>query len=181
MGARGDSSSISCGSREGYAPAFVLRSWAERYRNALGTADRGRYNALINLIGLAVEAGLDLYLDACRAHPEEQYQPLAALARTVGRDANYLGLLARQGKLEARKRGGRWYSTQAALQRYAEQAEEGLRHRGRPRRGGKRAQAECLVLGRRLLVLPSAAGPAFYVRSSTWMANACSTRHVSAT
>ena len=120
--------------REGYAPAFVLRSWAERYRSALGSADRGRYNALVNVIGLAVEAGLDFYLDACRAHPEEQYQPLPDLAKAMGRDANYLGLLARQGKLEARKRGGRWYSTEAAVRRYTEQAEEGVSQRGRPRR-----------------------------------------------
>jgi Fic family protein len=124
--------------REGYAPAFVLRSWAERYRSALGTADRGRYTALVNLIGLAVEAGLDFYLDACRAHPDEQYQPLPVLARAMGRDANYLGLLARQGKLEARKRGGRWYSTEAAVRRYAEQAQEGVMLRGRPRRGTHR-------------------------------------------
>ena len=49
-----------------------------------------------------------LDLDACRAHLEEQYQPLPDVAKAVGRDANYLGLLARQGKLEARKRAGRW-------------------------------------------------------------------------
>jgi fido (protein-threonine AMPylation protein) len=119
--------------REGYAPAFVLRSWAERYRSALGAADHGRYTALVNLIGLAVEAGLDFYLDACHAHPEEQYQPLPDLAKAMGRDANYLGLLARQGKLEARKQGARWYSTEAAVLRYTEQAREGLHLRGRPR------------------------------------------------
>jgi hypothetical protein len=50
-----------CGSREGYAPAFVLRSRAERYRSALSTADRGRYIALLTLIGLVVEAGLETF------------------------------------------------------------------------------------------------------------------------
>src|SRR5947209_10863720 len=43
-----------------------------------------RYTALVNLIGLAVEAGLDLYLDAGLAHPDEQYQPVSVLARAMG-------------------------------------------------------------------------------------------------
>ncbi len=68
-----------------------------------------------------------------------QYQPLSVLARTMGHDANYLGLLARQGKLEARRRAGRWYSTQAAVQRYTQQAEVGLGQRGRPRRSTREA------------------------------------------
>lgn len=47
-------------------------------------------------------------------------------------DVNYLGLLARQGKLEARKWGRRWYATPAALARYEEQAR--TEPRGRPPR-----------------------------------------------
>lgn len=58
---------------------------------------------------------------------------MPALARSTGRDPNYLGLLVRQGKLEAIKRQGRWYSTLAALQLYDQQAQEGIRQRGRPR------------------------------------------------
>lgn len=120
--------------RDGYAPAFVLRSWAERYRSALGAADRGIYTPIVNLIGQAVEAGLDFYLEACNARPHELYQPLPDLARATGHDPNYLGLLVRQGKLEAVKRGGRWYSTLTAVQQYEQEALEGSKHRGRPRR-----------------------------------------------
>jgi hypothetical protein len=69
---------------------------------------------------------------------EEQYQPLPVLARAMDRDANYLGLLARQGKLEARKRGGRWYSTEGAVRRYAQQGQEGVMQRGWPRRSTHR-------------------------------------------
>jgi hypothetical protein len=118
--------------RDGYAPAFLLRDWKGRYLAALGAADHGTYTPIINLIGQAVEAGLDFYLDACHARPDERYQPLAVLARNNGYDPNYLGLLARQGKLEAMKRGGRWYSTLTALHTYQEQAQEGLQERGRP-------------------------------------------------
>ncbi len=119
--------------RDGYAPAFLLRSWAERHRSALRAADQGKYNPIVNLVGQAVEAGLDFYLEACNVPPDERSQPLPELARSTGRDPNYLGLLVRQGKLEAIKRQGRWYSTLAALQLYDQQAQEGIRQRGRPR------------------------------------------------
>ena len=119
---------------DGYPPAFLLRSWAERYRRALSAADHGRYTPLVNLVGQAVEAGLDFYLEACAAVPDAYYQPLPDLARAHGRDPNYLGLLVRQGKLEAVKRGSRWYTTLAALARYEQQVREGRFKPGRPRR-----------------------------------------------
>lgn len=115
---------------DGYAPAFLLREWKGRYLQALHAADYGNYTALVQLIGQAVEMGLDFYLDACTAVPEEQYQLLADLALTHGYDMNYLGLLARQGKLEARKWNRRWYSTLAALARYENQVQQ--EPRGRP-------------------------------------------------
>jgi cell filamentation protein, protein adenylyltransferase len=120
--------------REGYPPAFVLRNWAERYRNALSAADHGRYSPIVNVIGQAVEEGLDFYLRACNARPDEQYQPLPQLARAAGRDPNYLSLLARQGKLEVVRRGSRLYSTQEALDVYFQQAQEGKKRSGRPRK-----------------------------------------------
>lgn len=60
------------------------------------------------------------------------YKQLAIPAKGTGHDPNYLGLLARQGKLEAMKCGGRWYLTLAAIQIYQDQAQEGLKQRGRP-------------------------------------------------
>jgi fido (protein-threonine AMPylation protein) len=123
--------------RDGYAPAFLLRDWKGRYLAALGAADQGTYSPILNLIGQAVEAGLDFYLDACAARPDEHYQPLAILAKSTDHDPNYLGLLARQGKLEAMKRGGRWYSTLTALHTYQEQAQAGLQERGRPAKSGR--------------------------------------------
>jgi Fic family protein len=116
--------------RDGYAPAFLLREWKGRYLHALQAADYGHYSPIVNLIGQAVEDGLDFYLDACAATPDEQYQPLSELALTYGYDVNYLGLLARQGKLEARKWNRRWHSTPAALLRYKEEAQ--AEPRGRP-------------------------------------------------
>ncbi|MGH2510306.1 MAG: Fic family protein, partial [Ktedonobacteraceae bacterium] len=62
--------------QEGYAPALVLKEWRLRYLNALMAANTGEYQQIINTIGQAVEAGLDLYLEACATAPAE-YQPLA--------------------------------------------------------------------------------------------------------
>lgn len=116
--------------RDGYAPAFLLQEWKGRYLQALQAADYGQLSPIVNLIGKAVEAGLDFYLDACTAAPDESYRPLAELALIYGYDGNYLGLLARQGKLEARKWNKRWHATPAALARYEEQAQ--AEPRGRP-------------------------------------------------
>jgi Fic family protein len=116
--------------RDGYAPAFLLKEWKLRYLEALHAADADEYQPIVNLIGQAVEVGLDFYLDACAAVPNEQYQPLSDLALSSGYDVNYLGLLARSGKLEARKWNRRWYATAAALARYEQEVQ--AEPRGRP-------------------------------------------------
>ncbi len=112
--------------RDGYPPALLLRDWRVRYILALDTANTGNYNSLINMIGQAVEAGLDRYLEVCAAMPDVAYQPLATLAASSGYSADYLGWLVRQGRLEAVKRGGRWYSTPEAIARYKAEAQQDL-------------------------------------------------------
>lgn len=119
--------------REGYPPALLLRDWRVRYIQALDRANTGNYTPLANLIGQAVEEGLDLYLQACAALPEENYQPLAALAKETGYSVDYLGWLVRQGRLAAMKRGRRWYSTLDAIRQYKEEVEAGSMPRGRPK------------------------------------------------
>ncbi len=116
--------------REGYPPALLLHDWRVRYIHGLNQANTGSYGPLVNLVGQAVEAGLDLYLEACAATP--LYQSLRELAEASGYPLDYLSWLARQGRLEAVKRGGRWYSTLEAVERYRAQAEEGKKKRGRP-------------------------------------------------
>lgn len=116
--------------REGYPPALLLYDWRTRYIHGLNTANTGNYSPLVNLIGQSVEAGLDLYLEACAAAPE--YQPLRDLAEASGYPLEYLSWLARQGRIDAVKRGGRWYSTGEAIEKYKAEAEEGKKKRGRP-------------------------------------------------
>ena len=116
--------------REGYPPALLLHDWRARYIQALNTANTGTYGPLLNLTGQAVEAGLDLYLEACAVTSDGV--PLRDLVEFSGHPLDYLSWLARQGRLEATKRNGRWYSTREAVQRYKAEAQEGRKRRGRP-------------------------------------------------
>jgi len=120
--------------RAHYPPALLLRDWRIGYLQALANADTGAYTPLANLIGRAVEAGLDRYLEACAAVPEEEYQSLAELAQMTGYASTHLGWLIRQGRLAAVKRGGRWYSTLTAIDRYQADVAAGRFPAGRPRK-----------------------------------------------
>jgi Fic family protein len=120
--------------RAGYVPALLLRDWRMSYMQGLAAADRGQYTPLANLIGRAVEQGLDRYLAVCAAAPESEYLLLADLAQRTGYTAQHLGWLIRQGRLAAEKRRGRWYSTVDAINQYTEDVTEGRFPVGRPRR-----------------------------------------------
>lgn len=123
--------------QEGYPPALLLQEWRLAYLEALSAADSGRYNPLATLIGRAVEQGLDLYLEACASAPvreEEDYRPLADLAAESNYTGEYLSLLIRKGRLPGIKRGRRWYSTRAAVERYRQEVERQAYPRGRPRK-----------------------------------------------
>lgn len=116
--------------REGYPPALLLHDWRTRYIHGLNTANTGQYGPLLNVVGQAVEAGLDLYLEACAVTSD--VVPLRELVDVSGYPLEYLSWLARQGRIEAVKRGGRWLSTLEAIERYRAEAEEGKKRRGRP-------------------------------------------------
>lgn len=115
----------------GYPPALVLREWRTRYIQALQSAHAGEHVLLIDLIGLAVERALDLYLEAC-VESSVHLLPLQDLARDYAVSVDYLGQLARKGKIEATKRGQYWYATKEAVQQYL--ADVDIQPRGRPRK-----------------------------------------------
>ena len=115
----------------GYPPALVLREWRTRYIQALQAAHAGEHAPLIDLIGLAVEGALDLYLEAC-VESSQHLLPLQDLAREYAVSIDYLGQLARKGKIEATKRGQYWYASKEAIQQYLVEVE--TQPRGRPRK-----------------------------------------------
>lgn len=120
--------------REGYPPALLLREWRVGYIEALAAADRRVYRPLVNLVGRAVEQALERYLEACNVTPDDDWLPLSELAEASGHSSEYLALLIRKGRLAGIKRGARWYSTHAALERYQRDVAEGRFPGGRPRK-----------------------------------------------
>jgi len=92
--------------RDGYPVALLLASWRPRYIRALEQAHQGQYSPLVNIIGRAIEAGLDMFLEACAAIPEVLQRPLREIAEACAWDADYLGWLLRQRRIcwaEARR------------------------------------------------------------------------------
>lgn len=117
--------------QDGYPPAFILREWRSRYIHGLQQGHRGNYTPLIDLVGLAVEQALDLYLEAC-VESTAYLLPMKELAPLFNTSVDYLGQLARLGKFAAKKRGQFWYATREAVEQYFQEATE--QTRGRPRR-----------------------------------------------
>jgi len=117
--------------QDGYPPALVLREWRPRYIQALQQAYVGEYSPLVDLVGLAVEQALDLYLEAC-VESSAHLLPMNELAPLFNTTVDYLGQLARRGKFEAKKRGQHWYASKEAVQHYFLEAND--QPRGRPRR-----------------------------------------------
>jgi Fic family protein len=117
--------------QDGSPPALVLSTWRARYIQALQQAYVGEYSSLVDLVGLAVEQALDLYLEAC-VESTAHLLPMQELAPLFNTTVDYLGQLARAGKFEARKQGQYWYASKEAVQQYFQEAD--AQPRGRPRK-----------------------------------------------
>jgi Fic family protein len=114
--------------RAGYPPAVILRANRPQYYKVLDQADRGKPAPLVNFVGRAVDHSLTLYLEACTPKtkppsPDEQWLPLSKLSQQTPYSQAYLSLLARQGYIEAVKRGRNWYSTRKAVKEYQKSCE----------------------------------------------------------
>lgn len=118
----------------GYPITLLLRGWRATYIRALEQAHHGLYNPLVNVIGRAVEGGLDLFLEACAAVPQELQRPLREIAEECAINVDYLSWLLRAGRVAGSKRGGRWYTSAAAVQRYQQEVTSSAIPTGRPRR-----------------------------------------------
>ena len=86
-----------------------------RYIDALEEADLENIRPLVNIIAASVEDALDRYL---RVIEEPRILSFVEASEVSGYSQDYLGLRARQGALDAFRRGGRWYITEKALMDY---------------------------------------------------------------
>jgi len=101
-----------------YRPVVILKNDRRRYYNALHKADEGDYKPFVLLMAISIERSLDLYLRAVKEKKEETLELLSKLSKKTVYSQEYLGLLARQGKLAAVKEGKKWYSSLRAIQEY---------------------------------------------------------------
>jgi Fic family protein len=111
--------------KQGYPPAVILRVNRKQYYQILMQADTGKNDPLVNFVGRAVDHSLALYLEACapktkRSSKNEQWISLSQAAEGTSYSQEYLSLLARQGRIEAIKRGRNWYTTRKAVKEYLE-------------------------------------------------------------
>ena len=115
----------------GYPLAIILKNDRKKYYNVLDKADSGKYEPLIKFIAQSVERSLDIYLETLTpaAQKQEQFLTLTEIAKNTRFSSKYLNLLARQGKLEAHKKGRDWLTTEKAVERYLKNRERQRKYR----------------------------------------------------
>ncbi|MFN4132927.1 MAG: Fic family protein [Candidatus Hadarchaeales archaeon] len=108
--------------RYGYPITYVRREERGRYYDALERAHFGNQKPFVNFIGRCVEQSLDLYLAAIEpTTPNTALIPLSEAAKGTPFTVEYWGLLARKGRIDAVKLGGRWHVKRETLHRYLEE------------------------------------------------------------
>lgn len=97
---------------KGYPPCIILKNDRKKYYEALNLANKGKYQKLTLMVLQGIERTLNMYMDII---PQEykEYVPLSSIAEeeSVPYGAEYLGLLARKGLINAHKEGRNWVST----------------------------------------------------------------------
>jgi Fic family protein len=106
--------------KDGFTPAIILKEDRKKYYDALNEANQGNYNKLLLLIMQAEERTLNIYLNALTNN--DDYQPIQQIVNEpesrYGQE--YVSLLARQGKIDAYKENGVWYTSKEAIQNYVQ-------------------------------------------------------------
>jgi Fic family protein len=104
---------------KGYPPAIILKQDRLKYYRALHQADSGNLTPLAMLMLQAAERTLDIYLGTFEGNMDD-YMPIANLVQEpeIPYGEEYVGLLARQGKIDAYKEGKIWYTSKKAIDDY---------------------------------------------------------------
>lgn len=103
---------------KGYPPAIILKEDRKKYYGALNKANNGDYTKFFQLVLQSVERSLNIYLSS---YPDcDEYLPASDIAKEPGvpYNADYISLLARQGKIDAHKEGRVWYTSKVAIKSY---------------------------------------------------------------
>lgn len=93
--------------RKGYPLTIILKNDRSKYYRVLSQADEGNPAPLVRFVAQALERSLDFYLEALTpiSKKREKFLSLKEISQNTPYSAKYLNLLAREGKLEAHKKG----------------------------------------------------------------------------
>lgn len=112
----------------GFPPTVILKTDRHQYYQALDRAHIGHTKPFVDFIGRSVERSLTWYLDAVTPAKEkgrdERWQLLSVLSPKTPYSQEYLSFLARNGRIEAIKRGRNWYSNLEAISAYKKSSTE---------------------------------------------------------
>jgi len=110
--------------KAGYPPAIILKNDRKKYYDALNKANNSDYSKLLLLVMQALERSLNIYISHL-TNTYEAYRSIADIASDseVPYGAEYLGLLARQGKIGAFKEGRNWLALKSAVLAYIRERE----------------------------------------------------------
>jgi Fic family protein len=106
---------------QGYPPAIILKADRKKYYTALNEANNSQYAKLLLLVCQATERSLDIYLSNIENYADN-YSPISNIVKeeAVPYGAEYISLLARQGKIAAYKEGKVWFTSVKAVNEYME-------------------------------------------------------------
>ena len=102
--------------QQGYPPIILKKEDRKKYYNNLRKADQGNLSPFTNFIAKTINEALMYYLSVLDEN--DRLLPLRELSRFSSYSQEYLSLRARQGKLDAVKIDGIWYSSKRALREY---------------------------------------------------------------
>lgn len=105
--------------QKGYPPAIILKVDRKKYYDALANADAGKFSKITLLMIQAIERSLDIYLSSL-LESESGYKSIDSIVREeqVPYGQEYISLLARQGKIDAYKENGVWFTSEKAVNTY---------------------------------------------------------------
>lgn len=105
--------------RNGYQFAVIKSVDKSQYLRTLRDMDiSGNFKPFLVYVARCIEQTLDLYLMAKKPKKEDEFLPLAKLAKNTPYSAEYLSLLARKGRIDAIKEGKTWKSTKKIISAY---------------------------------------------------------------
>lgn len=105
----------------GYPPSIILKNDRKKYYDALNLANKGKYEKITLMVLQGIERTLNMYIDII-PNGYVDYDSLTNIAEepAVPYGAEYLGLLARRGLINAHKQGRKWVTTKEDVLEYAE-------------------------------------------------------------